>query len=228
MAQVFFCSLVFRPLYNVKIQEWIHGTQLCSYAVARGGEIKASAVYPVIDTIDGSSCVFFQSVDNPRVRYFMEVLARTFNITGQIAFDFIETPEVLYSIECNPRATSGIHLFNKTPWLADALTNPYAARNDAKYGKKMQMVPGMLMWQPRDNTTHERVQHTRRLFGTHDILFRMSDPFPALMQPFLYFTYRKRCKEENLEVTIDIYIFHIIYLYAVEGTFPMGCCLGAH
>jgi len=179
-------------------QKWIHGKQLCSYAVARNGEIKASSVYPVIDTIDGSSCVFFESVDNPRIKHFMETIARAYNITGQIAFDFIETPEGLYALECNPRATSGIHLFNKTPFLVEAFTNPYAMRVDAEVGKKMQMLPGMLMWDKSAKTKQEKREHTKRLFGTNDTLFSLHDPFPALMQPFLYVTYMKRCKDNNL------------------------------
>eukprot|EP01111_Echinosteliopsis_oligospora_P019934 TRINITY_DN98_c0_g1_i2.p1 TRINITY_DN98_c0_g1~~TRINITY_DN98_c0_g1_i2.p1 ORF type:complete len:494 (+),score=93.13 TRINITY_DN98_c0_g1_i2:111-1592(+) len=179
-------------------QEWIQGKQLCSYAVARGGEIKASAVYPVIDTIDGSSCVYFESIESPRVKQFMEVIARTYNITGQIAFDFIETPEHMYVLECNPRATSGIHLYNQTPYLAEAFTNPLTLRVDAAIGKKVQMVPGMLMWDKGEKTRHEKMQHTKRLLGTHDSLFTIRDPFPALMQPFLYVTYKRRCRENNL------------------------------
>jgi glutathione synthase/RimK-type ligase-like ATP-grasp enzyme len=120
-------------------QEWIYGTQLCSYCVSRNGEIKASSVYPVIDTIDGSSCVYFQSIEHPKIKNFMETFARTYNITGQMAFDFIETPEKLYVIECNPRATSGIHLFKHTSYLSDALTNPLAERHDAPIGNSRQV-----------------------------------------------------------------------------------------
>jgi glutathione synthase/RimK-type ligase-like ATP-grasp enzyme len=181
-------------------QEWIYGKQLCSYAVARNGEIKASAIYPVIDTIDGSSCVYFQSIEHQRIREFMEAIARAYNITGQIAFDFIDTPEALYTIECNPRATSGIHLFNKTPLLAEAFTNPLCPYYKAPLGKKMQMIPGMLMWENTSGSKRVKAQHMRRLFGTHDILFSIADPAPALMQPFLYATYVKRCREQNLQL----------------------------
>jgi len=179
-------------------QEWIHGKQLCSYAVARNGQIKAAAVYPVIDTIDGSSCVFFESVEHLAIKHFMETIAATYNITGQLAFDFIETPQGLYSLECNPRATSGIHLFNGTSWLADAFCNPYAPRMDARIGMKMQMVPGMLMWDKNDKNRKEKTAHAKRLMTTHDTLFRGQDPLPFLMQPFLYITYMKRCHENNL------------------------------
>jgi hypothetical protein len=42
--------------------------------------------------------------------------------TGQIAFDFIETDTgEIFAIECNPRAISGIHLFDTT--LIDAFCN---------------------------------------------------------------------------------------------------------
>jgi len=181
-------------------QEWIYGDQLCSYAVARKGEIKASVVYPVIDTIDGSSCVYFTSIEHAKAKQFMEQFARAYNITGQIAFDFIETPDKLYVLECNPRATSGIHLFKGTPWLAEAFTDPNATRHDAKVGMSRQLVPGMLMWEHSSVSGKQRIQHTKRLLRTRDVTLGATDPFPAVMQPFLYITYVKRCRAQKLKL----------------------------
>jgi len=181
-------------------QEWIYGTQLCSYAVARNGEIKVSVVYPVIDTIDGSSCVFFKSIEHPKAKLFMETFARAYNITGQLAFDFIETPEKLMVIECNPRATSGIHLFKHTPFLAEAFTNPNAVRHDAPEGVSRQLLPGMLMWEHSKANGRTRAQHMKRVISTRDVTLGKSDPFPALMQPFLYFSYIRHCHKKNLKL----------------------------
>jgi len=181
-------------------QEWIRGTQLCSYAVSRDGEIKASVVYPVIDTIDGSSCVYFKAIEHAKVKYFMEQFARAYNITGQLAFDFIETPEKLMVLECNPRATSGIHLFKKTPFLAEAFTNPAAPRRDAIEGTTRQLVPGMLMWEHSNVSGKQRMQHTKRVLKTRDVTFGKNDPIPALMQPFLYITYIKQCRAKDLKL----------------------------
>jgi len=181
-------------------QEWIYGKQFCSYAVARDGEIKASAVYPVVDTIDGSSCVYFESIEHRKIKEFMEKFARAYRLNGQVAFDFVETPEKVMVFESNPRATSGIHLFKHTPWLAEAMTLPNTQRHDAPEGAKRQLMPGMLMWEHGDIHGKKRLQHTKRLLRTRDVTFGKSDPFPALMQPFLYITYLQQCRKKNLKL----------------------------
>jgi len=180
-------------------QEWIPGKQLCSYGVARDGQLKACSIYPVIDTIDGSSCVYFQSIDHPKIKMFMERLAQHYNLTGQLAFDFIEAEDgKCYVIECNPRATSGIHLFKHTNWLSEAFTNPLSDRHDAKEGWARQLLPGMLMWEHKDISKKQRAQHMKRLAKTRDVTFAKTDPGPAIMQPVLYISYAKRCHEKNL------------------------------
>lgn len=182
-------------------QEWVYGKQVCSYSVVRDGEVKACAIYPVIDTIDGSSCVYFQSIDHPGVKQFTEQFARIYHLTGQLAFDFIETDEKLVLLECNPRATSGIHLFEQTPWLAEAFTNLYAQRHDAVVGVTRQMVPGMMMWHHGNHPTmRKRAQHLKRLFGTRDVLFGRADPAPAFAQPFLYISYARLCHQHHLKL----------------------------
>jgi predicted ATP-grasp superfamily ATP-dependent carboligase len=50
---------------NVYIaQEWVYGTRYCSYSVFRDGQQRLLSVYPVKDTIDGSSCVYFESAEH--------------------------------------------------------------------------------------------------------------------------------------------------------------------
>jgi hypothetical protein len=130
-------------------QEWLYGQRYCSYAVLQNGCVAAFALYPVKDTIDGthwssdshvvliqtdrftgSSCVYFQAVEHPRIHALVDKIAQALpDISCQIAFDFIETPgppSRLVAIECNPRATSGIYLFSGTPSLVHAITSGMA------------------------------------------------------------------------------------------------------
>jgi hypothetical protein len=100
-------------------------------------------IYPVRDTLDdGSSCVYFESIEHTGILHYHEKIAEALppGINScQIALDFIETETTteesnehgtttriitekrLYAIECNPRATSGIHLFSGTTLLADVI-----------------------------------------------------------------------------------------------------------
>lgn len=181
-------------------QEWIHGARFCSYSVLRDGAIRAFAVYPVRDTIDGSSAVFFTSVPHAAIRAYVERLAAALpNVTGQLALDFIETPSRLVAIECNPRATSGIHLFSRTPDLARALTNPRRSA-EARPGHTRQLMPGMLMWAHKGQGMQAWAAHMGRLVKSKDVLFSASDVAPSLMQPFLLTSYYKICQERRMSL----------------------------
>ena len=94
-------------------QEWADGTNYCSYSVCHDGQVKAHAGYPVRYAIDGTSCLKFESVQHDGIAAWVRECVKAFNFTGQMGLDFIEVPgRGLFSVECNPRATSGILLFD--------------------------------------------------------------------------------------------------------------------
>lgn len=149
-------------------QEWLTGDRYCTYAVVRRGRVVAFGCYPVRDTIDGSSCVYFEAVEHPGIKAYMDTIAHALrDVEGpgfQVALDIIETdPDPnnggarrLVSIECNPRATSGIHLFSGTPRLASAITAIHSTESPHESNPpqtitpspntRRQLAPGMLMW----------------------------------------------------------------------------------
>jgi len=56
------------------------------------------------------------------IRRFVENFARKLDFTGQLSFDWIQHADGRVSVlECNPRATSGCHLFTLDDLLPDAL-----------------------------------------------------------------------------------------------------------
>ncbi|RPA74034.1 hypothetical protein BJ508DRAFT_230966 [Ascobolus immersus RN42] len=124
-------------------QRWLYGKRYCSYSIVRRNRVVLLGIYPVRDTLDdGSSCVYFESIQHTGILHYHEKIAERLpkGINScQIALDFIETETTneesnetgtttktitekrLYAIECNPRATSGIHLFSGTTLLADII-----------------------------------------------------------------------------------------------------------
>ncbi|KAF8453830.1 hypothetical protein BGX38DRAFT_1249591 [Terfezia claveryi] len=161
-------------------QEWVEGERFCTYAVVRMGKVLALGVYPVRDTIDGSSCVYFEAVENPRVKAYVERVVEGLGDVGgvgwQIALDIVVETRPggrVMAIECNPRATSGIHLFSGTARLAEAIAScanqireqptsistppsppppsPPPTENTIitpSPRHRRQLAPGMLMWKP--------------------------------------------------------------------------------
>ena len=102
-------------------QEYIVGQQFCSYSVCHDGRITAHAVYPTIFTAGQGATIAFQPVEHAGIFEWVRTFVERFNVTGQMAFDFIETPQGdLYALECNPRATSGAHLLTNNPQFVES------------------------------------------------------------------------------------------------------------
>ncbi|EPS38168.1 hypothetical protein H072_8051 [Dactylellina haptotyla CBS 200.50] len=198
-------------------QEWIYGERYCSYSVIADGNVAAFSLYKVLETIDGSSCVYFKSVEQKAIFDYVSDVATELGLEGvkgtfQLAFDFIEpNPPAetetdkdkniqLVSIECNPRSTSGIHLFAGMTDLGLALTDGNRPRVVAHSKAKRQVFPGMMMWEHSDASVGQWLRHMKRLMGSKDIVFSAKDLLPTLMQPFLLTSYYEICREKNLKL----------------------------
>lgn len=107
------------------VQKYIEGEKLCSYSICHEGQITAHCVYKVVHAMGIGSAICFQNVQAPDVDDFIRRFGADIKFTGQIAFDFIRSDK-LYCIECNPRATSGVHLFRRDPALAQSFFNERA------------------------------------------------------------------------------------------------------
>jgi hypothetical protein len=200
-------------------QEWIKGNRYCSYSIVRDGRVEATGVYPVIETIDGSSSVYFKQKYHAGIyRYIDEFVRRCTKISGpfsgQIAFDFIEDPTSnrIMTMECNPRATSGLHLWTRTPCLAYILTNslPHVRPEDKHVQPPTsrilhrpahaQVSAGMLMWEHKDATLKVWATHMARLVGTRDVVFAWRDIMPTISQPFLLSVYFQEARKAGIQM----------------------------
>jgi hypothetical protein len=102
-------------------QRYIAGRELCTYSVARGGTLTAHAAYAPTWRAGASSSFYFSPVDCPALEDFAATLAAKLHYTGQLGFDFIQQSDgTVYVLECNPRATSGVHLFGPSDGLRAA------------------------------------------------------------------------------------------------------------
>ncbi len=91
-------------------QEKITGTPVCNYAIYEHGRLKAHQVYLPKYCLNGSAASAFQPVKHVRIEKFMTAFGSRHKFHGQVSFDFFESGKHTYVIECNPRATSGLHL----------------------------------------------------------------------------------------------------------------------
>ena len=100
-------------------QTFIPGDEICFWSAARGGEIVAHAAYRPLWRHGRSAAYAFEHLVSEPALCVAQAVAQATNFTGHLSFDMILTREgQAIPIECNPRAVSGLHLFDAQAELA--------------------------------------------------------------------------------------------------------------
>lgn len=102
-------------------QRFVPGREVCAYAIAVEGKVTALSVYHPRYRAGQGAGIYFQPVDPTPAMRFVADFAKATGWTGQVSFDLIEADSGLHPIECNPRATSGLHLIRDAGALVAAL-----------------------------------------------------------------------------------------------------------
>jgi predicted ATP-grasp superfamily ATP-dependent carboligase len=98
------------------MQEFIRGQEYCTHSTVRDGKIQLHCC-----SKSSPFQVNYEQVDNPEIYAWVEHFVKELKLTGQISFDFMQTPDgTVYPIECNPRTHSAITMFHDHPQLASA------------------------------------------------------------------------------------------------------------
>jgi len=105
-------------------QDFVAGQEYCSFSVLVDGQLRAHSCYQPRYRVGRGSGIYFQACAPLPIRAFLEQFGRETGYTGQVGFDFIEDAQGRFHVlECNPRATSGVHLFdNQRSQLVAALS----------------------------------------------------------------------------------------------------------
>jgi predicted ATP-grasp superfamily ATP-dependent carboligase len=94
------------------VQDYLPGEEICCYAVACDGGLLAFAAYRPLHRAGLGAGIAFEPVEDHAARQFVAGYALRQRWTGQISFDFRRDAHgALHVLECNPRATSGLHFF---------------------------------------------------------------------------------------------------------------------
>lgn len=104
------------------VQDYLSGEEICAYGLAHGGALLGFAAYRPLWRAGRGAGVAFEPVEEPVARLFAEAYVAKTGWTGQISFDFRRDAKGgLHAIECNPRATSGLHFFGPNDGLPQAI-----------------------------------------------------------------------------------------------------------
>jgi hypothetical protein len=165
------------------VQERLCGRRLCSWSVVREGRVRAHAVYPMAWSTTTGAALRWEAVEVPEVDAWVEAFARESGVTGQLAFDWFVDPERgPIPIECNPRLTSGVHLFGSgNGALAEAffgdspsILRPQAPRPSA-------VVLALVLYGGPERKELGTGAALRELVTSRDVLWQWTDPLPFLL-----------------------------------------------
>lgn len=104
------------------VQRFVEGDEISVYALANAGKIVGLAQYRSLYRAGKGAGICFAPIDFSAVTDFVARFADGMQWTGQISFDLIRQADgTIMPLECNPRATSGVHFFRQPDAFAQAV-----------------------------------------------------------------------------------------------------------
>ena len=165
-------------------QAFIDGQQLCTYTLAYKGRLVAHTAYPTEFTAGQGATILFRHIEHPAAFKWVKTFVEHEQFTGQIAFDFIETKDKhLFALECNPRATSGLHLLAQDADFSHSFFNPNRPLFTPSSAEPVMLATAMLLYGLPTIRSWDQFKQWASYFGrSRSILFHRNDPLPALFQ----------------------------------------------
>lgn len=111
------------PARPAVVQRFVEGREHSTCTIAQGGRVVATMVYRGA-LMSGSVAVAFERIEVPAINAWIERFVAETGWSGFISFDFIvDAAGAPFAIECNPRATSGVHFWEPED-IARAVLEP--------------------------------------------------------------------------------------------------------
>lgn len=165
-------------------QRRVRGAEVSFYAVARDGRLAAFAAYGSAWRLPGGASLTFDPVEPGLAGRIEEVAARlaaVTGLTGQFACDLmVDRAGHPWLLECNPRATSGVHLLAGEGHLARAILGA-PAETLRPAGGPRQLLPAFLTFGLGEAVRTGRLKAWRaQLAAAPDVAGRPGDRWPTL------------------------------------------------
>jgi predicted ATP-grasp superfamily ATP-dependent carboligase len=183
------------------VQQRLTGPSCSSFTIAENGKSLTTVCYRSLIN-SGSVSVCFERIDIPDdVVQFITKALSDLGYTGMISFDFMKNDQDKWmAIECNPRATSGLHFLTPKDMVAALLEGkvpqsaPTYVRRQEFWSSLMQ-VEGALFKGRLDR------RGWKTLFSTPDITWKRSDIKPFLLSSFIYLPLLVKASKAGKPVT---------------------------
>lgn len=181
-------------------QSYIEGTQVCTYSIVHNGHITAHTAYRSDFTAGQGAAIAFQHIEHQAVYNWVKTFVEADQFTGQIAFDFIETSDgQLFALECNPRATSGVHLFASSPKFPEAFMNSSQDCITPSGNDSYMLSGAMLRYGLPASILNGKIDKwLSTFFSSNDVIFNTNDIKPFLLQFRSILSYLKLARQHHI------------------------------
>lgn len=182
------------------VQRFVAGEVRTSFTIAHAGRVQATVVYRGV-VMSGTVAVCFERVPSlPAVEQWVEAFVARAGWSGFVSFDFVvDAAGRAHAIECNPRATSGIH-FVAPGDLVRAIVDPDDARpvRMKTVARLQQFFPCLTETQRSLFADRARFRaNLRHLLRTRDVSWDARDPWPLLTMPVTTWTIIRLALEQR-------------------------------
>ncbi len=165
------------------VQEYVEGEDVCSYAVATHGRLAAQCSYVHPLEVEHGTGIVSITVDEPEA---VEIARRVVEATdyhGQIGLDFRRASDGrLILLECNPRATPGLHLMDDELFVR-AVTEPAPPEPAVvPAGVRRKLSLAIVRQITRERRLAWRGIASLLSRRTKDVMTPIDDPMPGLWQ----------------------------------------------
>ncbi|MBM4217122.1 MAG: ATP-grasp domain-containing protein [Gammaproteobacteria bacterium] len=167
------------------IQRRVQGRLVSSFSIARAGEVRCTVLYRGA-VMQGTVAVCFERIEVPaEIDDWIRRFVAAVRWDGFISFDLIVDDDGhVHGIECNPRATSGIH-FVEPAGLAEALLNPAGSHPPTLRPERLSQQFFPCLTETQKSMFSPRFRYNLRcLLEAREVTWKISDPWPFLGMPY--------------------------------------------
>jgi hypothetical protein len=165
------------------VQERLTGRHICTFSTAHAGRVTAHTTY-ASEITAGSAAVHFEHIDHAEAVEWVKRFVEGKALSGQLSFDFIEVPgRDLLPLECNPRITSGLHLFEDSARITNAYLDPAAPHVTPHIGSSAMVTAAVLLYGlPSIRSMGDLARIARAIWSARDVVCSIRDPLPGALQ----------------------------------------------
>jgi hypothetical protein len=168
------------------VQRFVPGLVHSTCAIARAGRVVANVIYRG-GIMSGTVAVSFLRVaSQPAITAWVDQFVASTGYSGFISFDFVvDASGRAYAIECNPRATSGLHFLHQADLVA-AITAPDQVTTARVRPEQhlQQFYAALTETQSSIGDRSRFLTNLRALRSARDVTWSRHDPMPFLTMIF--------------------------------------------